>query len=144
VTVANAAFVAVLMLMLVPLTTLWGVMGAAYAVLATSVLCTPLYLHQVKRMLNIGPMVFVRALVRPLLATGVMIAALGSVLPPGDGGGGLVASTMWLLVGAGLGLLVYALGLYGLWYLAGRRPGPERIVLERLQRFVGARIQPGT
>lgn len=137
--VANSTYVIVLIALLLALATHVGVVGAAYSALLTSLLCTPVYLYQVKRCLGIGPSLFLRAVMRPLLACIATTALLLWALPYDQAATGTLASMTWLLVGSACGLAIYSGALLGLWSMSGRPGGAERAVIDRVTSFVSQR-----
>ena len=129
------------MLVLLSFTTArYGVLGATYAVLATSVLATPVYLYQMQRWLRIGPMVFLRAIVRPVIASVMMIIAVRWLLPDVDPAGPVGVMAGWLAAAVVFGVAVYAASILGLWLAAGRDRGPEWMVVERAREVLAERL----
>jgi lipopolysaccharide exporter len=110
-----------------------GVQGAAIAVLATSVVCTPIYLFQLRRCLGIGPLVFLRAIARPAIAASAMALLVHFGLPAIDAPSTAEAG-LWLAVGSAAGFVSYVLLILLLWWLEGRPAGPEQMLLDRLPR----------
>jgi hypothetical protein len=137
--VANSTYVIVLITLLFLFASHLGVVGAAYAALMTSLLCTPVYLYQVKRCLGIGPSLFVKAVMRPLLACIATTALLRLTLPYDQASGGTLASVTWLLVGSAFGLAIYSGVLWCLWSMSGRPGGAERAVIDRVSTFISQR-----
>lgn len=134
---ANACYVILLAAMLYWLAAAYGVVGAAYAALSTTILCTPIYLYQIKRCLLIGPMVFLRAVARPTVAAITAAVMLRWWLPDYDATMSVFESAAWLLLGSLAGVLLYTALVLGLWHLAGRPDGAERNVLSKLWSVVG-------
>jgi lipopolysaccharide exporter len=137
--IANSSYVIVLLALLFVFATHVGVVGAAYAALLTSLLCTPVYLYQVKRCLGISPGLFLRAVMRPLLACAATTALLRWALPYDEATTSTLLSVTWLFVGAASGLAIYSAVLWCLWSMAGRPDGAERAVIDRLRSFVSQR-----
>jgi peptidoglycan biosynthesis protein MviN/MurJ (putative lipid II flippase) len=137
--IANVSYVAVLFVLLFVFAT-HGVIGAAYAALLTSLLCTPIYLYQVQRCLGIGPGLFLKAVMRPLLACVATTALLRWVLPYDEATTSSLLSATWLLVGSVSGLAIYSVVLWCLWSIVGRPDGAERAVIDRVRAFVSQRI----
>ena len=144
VAIANASYVAVLLALLFVFATHLGVVGAAYAALSTSLLCTPIYLYQVQRCLGIGPVLFLKAIVRPLLACAATTALLFWALPFDEATTSTLRSVTWLIVGSVSGLAIYSAVLWCLWSVAGRPGGAERAVIDRVHAFVAQRIASRT
>jgi lipopolysaccharide exporter len=137
--IANSSYVIVLIALLFIFATHIGVVGAAYAALSTSLLCTPIYLYQVKRCLGIGPSLFLKAVLRPLLACAATTALLRWALPLHDATTSTLMSMAWVLVGSVAGLVIYSGTLWSLWSMAGRPGGAERAVIDRVRSFVAQR-----
>ena len=140
VSVANASYVVVLAVMLTVLAPRFGVVGAAYGVLATTVIATPIYLYQIRRGLGVGAMVFARAIARPLVSALLTVLLLRWAMPAYDTGMHFAAVIAWLLGGMAGGVLVYGALVMGLWTLAGRPQGAERAVMDRLRGFATERF----
>jgi O-antigen/teichoic acid export membrane protein len=135
-TVAGAAYVAILLVTLSVLT--WhgrqfGVVAYAYAVLAISVLCTPIFLVQVRRAIGIPASIFVRAIARPIVAAAALVAAVRLLLPTYAPTMDIVTAAGWLVVGGIAGVATYIAALWLLWTAAGRPAGAERTVLDSLR-----------
>lgn len=139
VTIANSIYVLIFLILLALLASNHGVQGVAFAALLTSLLCTPVYLYQLRRCLGIRTRVFMKAITRPLIAALLMVLALRWVLPPADTPLALGEAALWLGVGCVLGVCVYAAALFALWHLMRRPPGPEQMVLTRLRGWLDAR-----
>jgi lipopolysaccharide exporter len=137
-TFANGCYVAVLMTMLAIVWLFWrdiGVLSAAYAALATSALCTPVYLWQIRSALGVSPLVFVRAIARPLLAAGVMALVVRWALPEHDLAMGVARTLGWLAGGGVLAVLVYVATAWAAWQVAGCPAGAERTLLAGARSF---------
>ncbi len=115
-----------------------GVRGAALAALLSTLLSTPVYLSMMQRKLSISPMIFFRAIARPVAASALMTLVLDWVLPVYDRSMSGMFVSGWLFVGVGVGAIVYALALVALWVLSKRPNGPERMVLDRASKLNGS------
>jgi len=113
-----------------------GVLGAALAALLSSLLSTPIYLYVIWRKMSISPMVFFRAIARPVGASALMALVLYGVLPAYDRSMSEVTVAGWLLLGVGVGAIIYALALAALWVLAKMPNGPERQLFDRASKLV--------
>jgi len=140
VTMAAAMHVVLLIVLLAVFSEHFGVIGAAYAVLSASILSTPIYLHQFREALAIGPGVFLRAIIRPALATAFMIAIVRWALPEYHAAMSIQFAMAALLGGVLLGIACYAVGAIGLWLVVGRPDGAERLVLDRVVTEVRRRF----
>lgn len=138
--IANASYVVVLVLLLFLFSTHYGVVGAAYAALLTTVVCTPLYLYQIRHCLGIGPAVFMKAIARPLTAALLTAGLLRWALPDHEASMSVVVAAAWLIGGSAAGVLFYAALVLALWTLVGRPAGAERVVLDRLRSFAAQRF----
>jgi O-antigen/teichoic acid export membrane protein len=138
VTITNALYVGMLLVLLAAFAYRFGVVGAAYAALLTSILSTPIYLHQMKRCLGVRSGVFLRAIVRPLLAAALMAAAVRVALPAASPHTAFVTLVTWLAAGVALGVVSYVAVIAVSWLAAGRPAGAESVVYERVRaRLVG-------
>lgn len=138
----NSLYVALLLLLMSGLYFLHmldGLQAVAVATVATTLLSTPTYLYLLKRKLRIGPMVFLRAVMRPAVAALLMAATLHLTLPVYDSAMPGTVAAAWLLGGVGAGGVLYVGILSCLWLLAGRPKGPESMALDRISRFARPR-----
>lgn len=117
-----------------------GLVGAAYAALGTSVLCTPLYLWQMKRNLHVSPMLFFRAVRRPVLGVLVMSLIVRTVVPEHSLAMPALVTVAWLLGGGLMALTSYAATVYLTWTLAGRPDGAERHAFVFISELVAGRF----
>ncbi len=115
-----------------------GVAGVAYSALAASVLMTPLYLYQMKRRIGVGVNVFLRAIIRPALASILMAWIVRGVLPAYEFSMSTHHAIFLLIGGVALGGVVYAFAAGLLWLIAGRPASAERLVLERIRGAVAS------
>lgn len=136
VTKTNGLYVLLLLGMLAGFVTTYGVVGAAYAVLGTSVLMTPAFLYLMKRKIGVGAEVFARAIIRPALASILMALTVRWVLPTYERSMSMPHAVSLLVGGVALGIAVYAVAAGLLWMAAGRPVSAERIVLERIRNTV--------
>lgn len=133
VTLSNAIYSVVLITLLALFLTFgqaMGVVGAAYAALTTTVLCTPLYLYQMHRCLGVSPRLFGRSIQRPLLGALAIVGLLQAGLPPYEPVLGFPATVGWLLAGTALAILAYVATVMLAWRLAGRPLGAERLAID--------------
>lgn len=126
-----------LLLVMIPSTIEWGVMGAAGAYLATGILMIPINQVLVARCLNLSGSAFMRELARPLAAASIMalvILALKSQLVLRHE---TLDYVLALLLCVAVGALVYVMVLYVLWRLFARNEGIERHAFLTLQGMLG-------
>jgi O-antigen/teichoic acid export membrane protein len=136
VTAINACQFVILVALMVPGLSRFGVTGAAWAFLGTIVLMIPVNQLLIARCLALGPASFAACLVRPLVAALAMGAAVWLLkgmltLRPVT-----LDYVLALLLCAAAGALLYALALYALWRLAGRPEGAERFAFEKVQALL--------
>ncbi len=142
VTRTNGLYVVMLLILFGLLVPSYGITGAAYAALSTSVLATPVYLWQVYVSVGISAADFVRAAARPVLAAMAMMVAVRLAL---DWSPAMSTSESlaWLIGGIVLGATVYLATIAFLWLAAGRPEGAERVLLEQLhERLSKRRTRP--
>ncbi|MHB8534198.1 MAG: lipopolysaccharide biosynthesis protein [Sulfuricaulis sp.] len=132
-TKTNVLYVLLLFTMLAAIVPTHGAVGAAYAVLGTAIIMTPVFLNLIKRRIGIGNMVFVRAIVRPGLASLLMALSVRWALPVYDRSMETGHAAVLLAGGVVLGITVYVGSIGLLWVLAGRPEGAERHVFERVR-----------
>ena len=140
VAMTNASYLGVLLVMLLVFSLQFGAVGAAWAVLLTTMLCTPIYLYQIGRCLGVGATVFLRAITRPLIAALLTAGLLFLVLPNHHPTMNNLVAGAWLLGGSVAGMLLYGVLLLALWALVGRPVGAERYVLDRVREFAAQRL----
>jgi O-antigen/teichoic acid export membrane protein len=119
---AGTALRVVLLLALIPPL---GVTGAAWASAAATVVEQSATLALALRQLAVGAGAFVAQMARPAVAAAVMA---GGVWGVGERFG--AAEAHWLLVGqVAVGAGAYAAVLFGVWVVAGRPEGAERMII---------------
>jgi hypothetical protein len=127
--------VAALAALIWPLYQRFGVIGVAYADLASTALMLVAEVLTLVRCLQIPVRTYLAALARPIAATALMAAAVtttgAAVFGPIEVPGQALDHTIRLASLAGLGALTYAAALLGLWHFAGRPAGVEKEVLVR-------------
>lgn len=141
--VANVSYALVLIVMMGLAVTLrpdWGVLAVANAALLTSILATPLYLHQLKRSLNLGLMLFVKAVTRPLMASACVALLVPMVLPHYAAGQPFLLTLGLLAAGGMASVLIYSLAVLGFWRMAGRPRGAEDTFLSHAKAFIVKRL----
>jgi lipopolysaccharide exporter len=142
---ANTYYVLLLLTLLAALAPSYGTVGVASAVLGTAVVMTPAFLFLIKRRLGVGVGIFARALVRPLLASLLMLLVVRGVLPAYESSISFERAAAFLGGGVALGVVVYTGTIGLLWVLMGRPVGVEHKLFERVRRTVSATSgwQPG-
>lgn len=130
---ANGIYVALLATCLSLFASSFGLQGAANAVLLASVIGTPVYLFQMKRSLDIGPGVFLKAIARPLTSALLMAALVRWALPEQSPSMPFATTLAWLTAGVALGAAAYLGFAMALWTVSGCPPGAERAAIERIR-----------
>jgi lipopolysaccharide exporter len=139
-TKTNTVYVLLLFGMLAAIVPGHGAAGAAYAVLGTAVLMTPIFLYIIKQRLGVGIMVFVRAIIRPGLASLLMILIVRWVFPDYERSMAMEHAAFLLIGGVGLGIAVYTGAVWLLWVMAGRPDSAEHHVLDRIRTAFSNRL----
>jgi len=143
VTKANGLYAILLLGMLAVFVTRYGVAGAAYAALGTSVVMTPAFLYLMKQKIGVGAEVFARATIRPALASILMAMIVRWLLPVYERSMSIEHAASLLAAGIAIGIVVYASIVGLLWIAAGRPVSAERIALERIRNTVSTLLSPG-
>jgi hypothetical protein len=99
----------------------------------------PLYLSQLRRSVGVAPSAFLAVVARPVSAALIMAAAVRWMLPEWSPAMGWAESVAWMVAGVALGVFAYVLAASLLWLGAGRPPGAERVVLDRLRDVLARR-----
>jgi len=131
--VSHVCYVAILMIGLVTMLPLFGVAGAAAAVLLAAVGSTPAYLVQLKRGLGLPIRSLLHAVQRPVVAAVMTAAALHAVRPAALSSDRLLENLAGLAASLLAVAVVYLALLWALWRIAGRPAGPEQSTLERVR-----------
>jgi lipopolysaccharide exporter len=135
---ANMYYVLLLLTLLTVLAPRYGAVGVAYAVLGTAVAMTPAFLFLIKRRLGVGMDIFALAVIRPLLASILMVLAVRGMLPDYESSMPFERAAALLAGGVALGVAVYSGAVGLLWVLMGRPDSVEHKVLERIRQTVSA------
>lgn len=137
VTQTNALFVVILLCFLFAFVPIHGVMGAAYATLATTATTMGIYLGQLRTRIGIPALIFFRAIFRPVVASAVMVLVVRGVMPSFSAAMTSMAHVVWLISGIVLGAATYVLVALTLWVVAGRSDGAERWILDSIVDRLG-------
>lgn len=124
-------------------TSLWGLYGAAWAMLATSVVNAGLWLAMAGRLIGLDPTALRSALWRPAIAASLMAAAVAAVpdtLVPFAIRMGVMPVVVALLAKVALGAVVYCGSILVLWRVAGRHADAAETHLLRLFANAGSSI----
>ncbi|MDQ3000599.1 MAG: lipopolysaccharide biosynthesis protein [Fibrobacterota bacterium] len=134
----NLLSVVIMVAGLFTLTGRFGSVGAAYSVLIACVASTPIYLLQLRKYVDVPLSNFLRVVMRPLIASIGIIAAVRLALPAYNTAMTSLTAGLWLAAGVALGTVVYGALMLALWYLMGRPDGAEQQVLDRIRTRVPA------
>lgn len=135
---ANVVFVVILLAMFALLIPKLGLLGAAWAYLVSSILSTPVFIYLLKSKLSISPLVFVRALTRPILCAVLMTIGLYAFALPVSSENTLSGAGN-LLANIGLGILIYSATILISWVLSGRPDGGERLIADKIKQYIEQR-----
>jgi lipopolysaccharide exporter len=127
-----------LLALLLPASSRYGAMGAAWAFLGTVTVMVPVNQVLIMQQLKIPLREYGAKLWRPFAACAAMtlaVHAIKSALPPAPQTG---ATVLALLICLAAGAMAYTLTLYGLWRLTARPEGAERFCLLRIERVLGS------
>ncbi|MBC7490379.1 MAG: lipopolysaccharide biosynthesis protein [Glaciimonas sp.] len=105
----------------------FGVTGAGYAYLISQSVSVPLGMTVTKRLLKFKWLDVVRVVWRPLLASGAMYVAVGSL----EHSIGQYNAWLRLAMDTGAGALTYLFVILSLWLISSRPNGAETFCLER-------------
>jgi O-antigen/teichoic acid export membrane protein len=135
--------VAALAVLIWPLYQRFGVIGVAYADLASTALMLVAEVLTLARCLKVPVRTYLAALARPVTATALMAAVVtttgAAVFGPVQIPGQALDHAIRLTSLAGLGALTYLATLLGLWHFAGRPAGVEQEILGRAGDWWSAR-----
>ena len=124
-------YVALLVVLLVPFTYQWGVMGAAWACLAAGVLNIPVYFGAMLRTLRLPVRRFIDAIWRPMAASLVMYLVVSLAVDTARDWG-IDMPMLLLAFGIVTGIGVYGAVILSFWYMSGAPAGAELAVLHRI------------
>lgn len=112
----------------------WGALGAAWALLATVLIMIPVNQILIARHLGLGSLDFFHKLLRPVIASTVMVVTVWTLKLNLDLGE--KASLLGLLLCSFVGAVVYAVVLYLLWRSADQPNGPERVSFLKIENVL--------
>ena len=128
----NMVFVAVMIPGIILLAHKFGPIGAAYAVFIASIICTPIYLWQLRRYAGVGYKDWLRVVMRPAIASAAMVSIVRMVSPHYVLGMASSHAGLILVADVVIGATFYLVAILSLWSLMGRPDGAERQVLSRV------------
>ncbi|MCS6921239.1 MAG: lipopolysaccharide biosynthesis protein, partial [Elioraea sp.] len=127
--------------LLIPLVSLLtrshGLQGAAFAELAAVVLGFGASAGMILWRLGIPARKFFARLWRPVAASAVMGHAVLALVDRWPAAASSLAALPLLLAAVALGIVIYFATLGLIWYVSGRPPGAERLLLDRLSQWSG-------
>ncbi|ARU56409.1 MAG: lipopolysaccharide biosynthesis protein [Pseudomonadales bacterium] len=130
----RALFLIPLMIFLI---SVYGYIGAAYAVLITSIVMFPVYFIFLNKFIAIQFSAYLGSIIRPMISALGMYAVgsyvyYGQILIPGEAftpaDTGVIALGALILIGMGVFVVIQGLS----WLIAGKPNGPEKLVLQKL------------
>jgi O-antigen/teichoic acid export membrane protein len=116
--------------------TVAGAVGAAWALVITSVVDLVVDFAIVFKVLQVGPHRFFHALVRPLAGALIMLVGLIPLRLLVPATESWIGSVLELTVFVASGSLLYVSGVFALWHLAGRPQSAERQILSVLYEIL--------
>ncbi|QPF73707.1 lipopolysaccharide biosynthesis protein [Roseateles sp. DAIF2] len=114
-----------------------GLLAMAWAVFAAHALVIPIGVALIQRLLKIGFWDRFRLAWRPVLASGIMLAALALLQQHRSAAVDAPSASLELLLSIPLGAASYVGSLLLLWRLAGCPEGPEQTILGLIRRRLG-------
>jgi len=136
-TVIQSIQVVIYLAILYPAISRWGAIGAAWASLGTAIAMIPVNQAMVAQCLGLSATQFCRELVRPLIASGAVAAAVWAIKSQLVLRHNTLDYMLALILCAATGALVYVIALYAVWRLWKRPDGAERIAFGQLERLLG-------
>lgn len=118
----------------------YGVIGVAYCELFAALGSLAVSVPLLSRNLGMPWLRYFASLGRPLLASALMGVVLHALLPARVLHASAFDAVLWLAIGSVTGAVVYPLMVAALWWVAGRKPGVETMIFERLREIVMARL----
>lgn len=118
----------------------YGVIGIAYCELFAALGSLAISVPLLSRHLGMPWTLYFASLGRPLLASALMGYLLHALLPARVLHASALDAVFWLAVGSLTGVVVYPLIVAALWWVAGRRPGVETMIFERVRSMVSAKL----
>jgi O-antigen/teichoic acid export membrane protein len=129
-------FVAVLVILVLIFTSLWGVVGTAWGCLLATILNVPIYYGTMMRTLRMSAWQIVSVLWRPMIAATIMGGCVAMFSRQMAATWPASPDVIKVLAGVLTGVVVYALVLGLLWLSAGRpRDSAEAFLLRRVADF---------
>ncbi|MEM7082349.1 MAG: lipopolysaccharide biosynthesis protein [Pseudomonadota bacterium] len=137
----GGAYVVLLVALIIPLTKEYGAVGAAWAYILTSLVINPIQYGFLFHLIELNAMRFIAVIIRPVLAMAAMYGCVHLLIQwMTSTGMGLVIQ---LLIAVVFGALVYGLTALFLWLAAGRPPGAEVDLIERVWPVIRRRLPGG-
>jgi lipopolysaccharide exporter len=138
----TSIYVSILIALLIYLTQVYGLPGAAWAYVIASAVGVPLDFYFITRFMGVRPMGYVASLWRPISSAGLMYLAVRSVGPPLPGITAIPAAraayslALYLLIG----VPAYILADLLFWVVSGRPTGAAEAIMLRKARALVSRV----
>jgi lipopolysaccharide exporter len=136
-TIIGGVQVVIFLAVLYPSVVQWGMIGAAWASLGTAIVMIPVNQAMVAHCLGLSATRFGRELVRPLIASGLVAAAVLAVKSQLVLREVTLDYVLALLLCVAVGAVVYVIAIYALWRLWSRPDGAERHAFRQLEALLG-------
>jgi O-antigen/teichoic acid export membrane protein len=122
----------------------YGVIGVAYCELFAALGSLAVSVPLLSCNLGMAWTRYFASLGRPLVASALMGLVLHALLPARVLHASAFDAVLWLVVGSAAGAVVYPLIVAALWWVAGRRPGIETVIFDRLRSMVLSKLRRET
>ncbi len=132
-------YVTLLIVLLLVFSRQWGMIGAAWAILAAALINLPVYYAAMFRTLKLKMPQFLAVIWRPVAGSAVMYGVLNYGLGLLTSSQLAIPSLISLLAAVMLGVLVYTVIVLLLWIVSGRPRGAESFALDRIKGLAGRR-----
>lgn len=113
-----------------------GIVGAALATLAATVLVSPIYLVVVKKLFGVRIREMIVLLTRPAIASAIMYFSVTAVVARLHFGPSLAGHLGVLVAGILAGVATFACAIYLLWLVVGRPVSTERYLINQVRMRV--------
>lgn len=132
---------AILFVALLLIATRYGAIGVAYAELCAALGSLLVSVPLLCSTLQLPMRTYFGSLLRPVMASTMMGAALYYLQPPAPADISVLDSVVRLLSGSLLGALIYPLCVALLWFLSGRREGVETLIFRKCRDEIARRMR---
>lgn len=139
----NSIHTAIQLAALIPLTTAYGLTGAAFAYLVTAAVMIPASLGVILRMLQIPVLTFTREVWRPIAAAAVMYLGVSQFLQLFPIYTSSLAALPVLIGAVAIGAAIYVASVFALWFVCGMPVGAEKTALGKANQAAGQLVARG-